>query len=1133
MGRYDWPETTEPRDDPMGRERFNARYLPAPDVRPADGSPPPPPTVSGRGRGRDRAAPRVAPAGGQDLWLPLGPSTVVHGQATGRPRVVGRVRDLAIEPTAGQRLYAASASGGVWFSGDRGISWRPLDEFAISPNRDTLFPIGNTLATGAVHVVWGAAADGSADEVVVGTGEPGGGSGTPGGKVAGIGILRAVGPATGVPWSPVEASPALRGEAVWRITSDPSTAGQQFAATTDGLYARPPGGPWAKVASLGLAAGLAAPWNKHVLDVAVTRLTGPDRVRVWVVRYGQVQVGELSGAAATAVPLNLGALVFQNVALPNVLNVTRLALAVSSAGDLWVLGRRPRTGTEKIDPAHLWRVNASAAIGSLAATQITGTPARLFMSASDQSTYDMTIAAHPDHADVVYVAGAAVYVDHSWNASFYRVQVTGNAGTPTLVGGGVHADCHIVRVGPPPSNARPDRAVWMGCDGGVFLSDRDGSAGTFVARNTGLSVLQPGFVACHPTNDGLLAAGMQDNGTCERVGDTVWREPFLGDGGGVVYDPSHANRFMRQYTNATWASSDHTGIAPVHRHGASAPDGQKTSEQVENEASLFYSGAGALAHGGTTHLALGSDRVWYSPDWGRSWVTLPTGTDPRATRNADLAQDVLQPGAANGRYTDTLPTFLCCTSDYYGTLISGAGILTCRWSALDDLAGSSRVRLLALWNGGLAIIDGSRAIGSTGAWAWAFDVVEPVRPANGAAEQTAVDNAEPVAFLPALDLVNDVGVHDPARGAHGSCYLATIGGAGSGAGHEIDTLWWYDGDGHFVPCGLRRPHPRSAWSGTRITAPALSVVVDPDDRSTVYAGTSVGVVKGSLTMVDNAGVEEPHWAWIAFDNGLPEGAVHDLAVFDHDGVKLLRAALQSRGVWETELSNVAAQARTFLRVYPSDTRRRRPTPLTGAPTNGESGVRWDASPDLVFDTTGLAWPVEGPSEADLFDLPFAGQVGEHAAQAFSDRVLKIHVLVHHRWLTPGAVGDVKVALLRHDMPGSDTEVGLGGIWATLVSVAGGTPAPAVLPGGWVKAAAQLTKPIPAAVDTRTPRAVTFDVDLTGVADDTRVVFLAVVMSAADQISAAEITKEDNLDATTVDELVRYSRHAAARTLRLT
>ena len=56
----------------------------------------------------------------------------------------------------------------TWISGD---TWRPLDEWVVSPNRDTLTPVGNALACGSIGVVWGAAADGSQDEVWVGTGE--------------------------------------------------------------------------------------------------------------------------------------------------------------------------------------------------------------------------------------------------------------------------------------------------------------------------------------------------------------------------------------------------------------------------------------------------------------------------------------------------------------------------------------------------------------------------------------------------------------------------------------------------------------------------------------------------------------------------------------------------------------------------------------------------------------------------------------------------------------------------------------------------------------------------------------------------------------------------------------------------
>ena len=1054
MARYDWPAGASSRDDPIARDRFVNRYLPRPDVRAARrfGS-----TASGAaGTVRSPAAPAADTQGGADgwhatCWLPIGPSTVVGGQASGRPRVAGRVRDVAVDPTGGDRIYAASASGGVWFSGDRGVSWRPLDEFIVSPNRDTLFPVGNALACGAIHVSFGGAADGSADDVFVGTGEPGSTDGTPGGKMAGVGILHAVGPATGTPWT-VEV-PALRGERVWRIVEDPLNRDQLFAATSDGLYARPPGGAWSRVAALGTA---------EVMDVLVTRTSAPDRVRIWVAQPGQVQVAEIAGPPAPPAGLDMTTVAFTAVTLAGFLASTRIVLGSSSANEVWVLGKQPRTGTQKFDPAHLERIDASVAVGALTGTVITGIPERLFMSASDQSLYDMAIAVHPETAGVVYLAGATTQIDGEFNGSVYRVTVAGTAGTAALVGKGVHADCHVVRVGPRVTSSSPVRSVWVGCDGGLFLSSNDGVADSFVPRNNSLAVLQPGFIANHPTNDGIVSAGLQDNGTVERVGDTVWREPFLGDGGGLVYDPANPNRYIRQYVQANWSSSDQSGVAPVFRRSASAPEGQNNSEKLESDAALFYAGAAALAHGGTTHLALGTNRVWYSPDWGQSWVTVPTGTDPRGGKNPDLAQDVLQPGAANGTYTDTVPTFLCCTSDYTGTAfqrVGDAGLLTCRLSARPDDGGNHRVRIVTLWNRGLAIFAGSRATASTGAWTWSTDVIETIRRPTAGAEQTAVDNGDPTAFLPAVGLVNDVNVHDAARGAHGSCYLATVGAAGSGAGKEIDTLWWYDGDGHFVPCGVRRDHPRGVWTGTRVTSPALAVVVDPDDPSTVYVGTSVAVVRGNLTMVDNAGTPEPHWAWTAFDNGLPEGAVHDLAIFRHGDLKLLRAALQSRGVWETDLQTAVQQPRTYVHVFPTDTRRLRPTPLTGAPTNGAVGVRWDASPDIVFDTSALVWPASGPDEADLFQLPFAGQVGEHAAQAFSNRTFRVHVLVHHRWFTPAAPASVRVALMRHDAPSDGSDIALGGIWATMVSIAGGGAVPASLPGGWVKAASQLVKPL--------------------------------------------------------------------------
>lgn len=63
------------------------------------------------------------------LWQPLGPHTLLGGEPLGATRVTGRISMLAVHED-GERVYAASANGGVWYSGDAGANWRSLDGLA-------------------------------------------------------------------------------------------------------------------------------------------------------------------------------------------------------------------------------------------------------------------------------------------------------------------------------------------------------------------------------------------------------------------------------------------------------------------------------------------------------------------------------------------------------------------------------------------------------------------------------------------------------------------------------------------------------------------------------------------------------------------------------------------------------------------------------------------------------------------------------------------------------------------------------------------------------------------------------------------------------------------------------------------
>src|SRR5439155_26651456 len=115
------------RDAPAMRSAHLEQFRPTVDPLTIE----PPAAPKGRAT-RRRAVAHNAPTSNQDLWFPIGPVTMTNGQAGGNPNVVGRIRDIAVEPVGGLRVYAASAGGGVWFSADRGDTRPALDDWQTS-----------------------------------------------------------------------------------------------------------------------------------------------------------------------------------------------------------------------------------------------------------------------------------------------------------------------------------------------------------------------------------------------------------------------------------------------------------------------------------------------------------------------------------------------------------------------------------------------------------------------------------------------------------------------------------------------------------------------------------------------------------------------------------------------------------------------------------------------------------------------------------------------------------------------------------------------------------------------------------------------------------------------------------------
>jgi hypothetical protein len=1157
MARYDWPgsppRTSE--DKVALRDEWGRRYW----CRIADG------LLEEAGDAlRDRLA-SLAEAGiteaqiDRQRWLPIGPSAILRGQATGSPRVAGRVRDIRRSPD-GARIYAASANGGVWFSGDGGQSWSPLGGMATTPDRNARGRSANTLVVGCLHVEFGANAD--ADTVYVGTGEPThdyAASGIPGSNNGGIGILKLTRPVsaaladpTGNPWE--REAPNLTGAGIYRIVRDPANADTLVAATTLGLFTR--SGPFTRNADWTRVA--AAPFNVQNEDrifttdaVWVPAATAPSAApaRLFV---ALVNLGRTSTDSAIYVSEAGVAGPFAKLNLPNYQPYNRIALAAALP-----TAAAPSTHPQVVyvlssagkGNPRLWRIDGKAVhvVRNLPPPLFGGTRTVGGKSTetNDQSWYDMAIAVDPSNVQRVFFGGSAEIGTVGWNASLYRCTVSGTAAAddfsldfapannltpwtdPTFIGDGVHADIHCIRVSDDGIN------VWIGCDGGVFASSSRGAPGSFSARNTGLAITECGFVASHPAHPGPVATGTQDNGVIRRIGDTIWqRQPWGGDGGGVQYHPQPGRPafLIGQYTNVGWYGNGHFD-PPIARAALSA-----TKYAAEAQRSLFYSGAAAVpgATPGKARLALGSYRLWLTDDWDplapaaplMSWRTLPSSRDPLAGAKLDFDRDEIDRSAGK--------------------------VVSVRWLDRGTVNGTAfqNSKLLVLYERAIA-----RVFQVDGADRWDRQILAWTKKKRITQNSDIPASGAPSEKLPMLGAWSEIAVHratktgDPAF--KGSFYVSTTGasemtGTGINEFDRMDTLWWFDGKAKFYPAGLRN-HAH----GTK--APAFSVLCDPENPDIVYVGTAMGVWKGTI---DHTGAT-PTWNWEMFSIGLPEAFVQDLSIFwnpaaPNGGLKLLRAAIQSRGVWEVDISaNPASVGKTFLRVHELDTRQVLPTSLTNLTDETAAPAPYPRclSPDIVVvNPVPAAWAGGPPTEAEVAALsPWVVSIGPAANRISAQRVTatthSAFVLVHHRHTKPVPATEIKVALLKRRMveaDGDGGELALSDAWKTAVVdlVANGqnvnlddhwkrVDAPedsdpvtsAVTPANTVKSPA-------GAIEARLPRAAAFSLNLAAATAGQRYLLLAIVSSSADPLTTAEMVGAK------VGDVVLNCRHVCARVVSL-
>jgi hypothetical protein len=733
---------------------------------------------------------------------------------------------------------------------------------------------------------------------------------------------------------------------------------------------------------------------------------------------------------------------------------------------------------------------------------------------------------------------------------------------PTTIGIGVHADVHDLHY------AKGGARLWVSCDGGIFLSDHPTKQVGFIARNDGLQIAEANFIAAHPTCEAHIVVGLQDNGVMQRHSSSVWEVVMEGDGGGVTFDPTDTTRYLAQYIRAGWLTSSGGGFDALLVRGGNAVPGTETSAD-ENAKSSFYStpaavkhtrGSGAAAHD-ITQVLVGTDRVWYTEDWGDHWVTLPGGTDPITPTTYNRHQDQLAQPVAVLKW-------------------AGPDVAWVLTQELWEDPGGQVLRLERT--------AGSADAGGPGSWPAPADVIV-VQQRKEKKGGTGVEGQihEATAWT---DLAVNLGA--AGAGPKGAVYLGTTGHPDKS---QVDTLWWFDGTDTWHPTHLRDHLP----------AAVTAVLCDPANPEHVYVGTTVAVWRGTRTVVPN---NPPQWAWEALANGLPEAAVEDLSLFDSGGLRLLRAAIAARGVWELAI-DTSVEDLTYVRAHEDDLRWRlqafekqrdgttmrswhgspdvRPRQSPSAPAatalptatllwlpwaRGRVGITehlrrfqaalrsqkndpriratgtWDLyfeellrehgapvgpAPTLavsvdepfwksVMETahkTAEAWGPGVPSEADLYEL--TPRLAEGVVTAASCTVpcgpVKIDVVVHHRGRFEIGGSNIRVTLLHWIDPRTtgraqydDSTTWFSGDvpWTAAVNdvlnTADGTTAQ-TFAGGWQfsQAAPNSRKDLTGqVVDGGRPGVVTFDVDLSAASADAVVLFVAVIREDTDVALAA-------------------------------
>ena len=393
-------------------------------------------------------------------WVNFGPSQIPAPGPAGYEGL-GRLNVVAFHPTDPNKLYVGAPSGGLWQSTDGGNTW--------VTHTDTM----PTLGVSAIVVDYV-----NPDIILIGSGD------RDAGDAPGLGVFKSMN--GGLSWAP--SSTGMGNKTVGRMIQHPTNAQIILAATSGGVFRSTDGGVNWTSSQAGNFKDIHFKTNDPNIVYAAS---GPDFYRssnngTSFVKITAGLTGGQRGAIAVT-PANPNYVYF----LQSASNSGFKGLYRSTDAGL--------TFTERSTSPNIldWSCDGSGSGG--------------------QGWYDLSIAADPVNAEVIYTGGVDIWKStnggSSWviNGHWY-----GGCSVPA-----VHADCHFLGYSP------VDGKLYAGNDGGIYVTSNGGT--TWTDKTVGMTIGQIYKLGQAQTMREKVINGFQDNGTYAYM-PTNWIAVGGGDG---------------------------------------------------------------------------------------------------------------------------------------------------------------------------------------------------------------------------------------------------------------------------------------------------------------------------------------------------------------------------------------------------------------------------------------------------------------------------------------------------------------------------------------------------------------------------------------------------------------------------